>query len=229
MINFLRNIKPINLRFYTDNPNVYELLKPDKSSRFIPSWLSSLETVDRKPTVKNCYGLRESYRDGFILPLWSDINIHTYLDATGAFDLSLEFADKTHSCVFDSGSTVMHPKQQTLIKLISPWRIECDEDITFSVYENLFSKPNRGVHFVSGALNFKYQNSCHFFFYIQNVPDVKVQLDAGDTPMFFRQNSQRSLKIECFYDPEKTSYLINKNTNRPFFNTAMYKRKRLNA
>lgn len=221
-MNFLRNIKPIKLRFYTENAGAYACLKPDHAKAFVPKWLSTTEVIPNKTNVKYCYGLRESFRRGFSIPLWTDIKIQTSIDEEGNLDGNLIFADSVSGVIVEEGNSVMHTKDRHLFKLLSPWYCECDEDITFTAFENHFSKPVRNVEFVSGILQFKYSNATHMFIYVENKTQ-NILLEAGDTPILYRQNSDRDIEIQVEYDPEKTLYLQKLGANTPFFSHRMAK------
>ena len=211
------------MRFYTENASAYEFFKPNHSRFFIPDWLSDTHMMPNQSNVKYCYGLRESFRRGFSIPLWTDINIKSSVDIDGnLIEGNVICADNITGVMPQEGDSVMHTKEKHLFKLLSPWHCECDEDITFTAFENHFSKPVRKVEFISGILQFKYAYATHMFMYVENTTQ-DITLDAGDTPMLFRQNSERDIEIEVEYDPEKSSYLHKLNSNAPFFSFKLAK------
>lgn len=207
---YLKRIKPIKLRFYTDNANAYELFKPSKASNFSPDWRSNKEDQAR-----HCYGLKSMFQDGFIIPLWSDLMITTTNSGDGEVSGSFEFSDKKSLIELQTAETSAIPKNKICFKILSPWLCECDEDIKFIKTENMWSNPDRGAEFLSGVLDFKYQNSTNMFFYIDK-KEQTLLLKANDTPVLFRQLSERRIDIECLHDPDKFEYLQDK-ISRPFF------------
>jgi hypothetical protein len=225
VINFLRNIKPIKLRFYTDHASAYRYLKPDHSRNHLPDWLRKVKVYENESNVKHCYGLRESFKKGFVIPLWSDIKIETKSKPDGSMEGKMIFADNISEALDEDGGTVMHTRNKRLVKLISPWYCECDEEVTFSVFENHFSKPDRGVEFISGTLQFKYTNATHLFMYLENKTQNTL-LNAGDAPFIYRQNSEREIEIDVSYDPEKTMYLQNLGGRSSFFTHKFMKRRK---
>jgi len=210
---FNRVTKPIKLKFYSNHASAHELFKPDRASAFMPSWMSGSDS-----RVKHCYGLRSSFYDGFGIPLWSDLSIQLKETAPGKFDGRYDFADQSglSKIKFENDSSPMHPRSKMLFKLSSVWMCECDEDIKFSAMENMWSSPNRKVEFVSGVLDFRFQFATNMFFYVEK-KNQNLVIEAGDVPLLFRQLSERKLKIECHYDPEKYSYLDAKAHQIPFF------------
>lgn len=224
-MNILRNTKPIKLKFYTEHASAYEYLKPAYSSDYFPSWVSQLPNAEGGPTVKNCYGLRESFRKGFVVPLWSDFLVKTELRDDGSFQGDLVFSDEYSEALLEQGDSVMNLQNKDLLKLVSPWYCDCEEEVTFTMFENHFSKPDRGVQFLSGIVQFKYNRATNMFLYIDK-KSQKVELEAGDIPVIFRQNSERPLEIESHYDPEKTKQLRDIGKHTSFFQNGLMKRRK---
>ena len=216
---FNRIAKPISLRFYTNHAIAYDLFRPDIAGKFAPNWMAGSDSK-----VKHCYGLKSLFSNGFAIPLWSDFSMQIREMANGEFEGSYNFADRSglSHIQLENSSSPMHPKNKMLFKLLSVWFCECDEDVQFAAIENMWSNPSRKAEFVSGSLDFKFQAATNMFFYIEKKNDT-INMNAGDIFILFRQLSERKLKIECQYDPEKFSYLSSKTNQTPFFKQSYMK------
>ena len=215
---YLKNTKPIKLRFYTANASAFEYFKPDHASTFMPKWVS-----DVSETTRHCYALRSTFKDGFCIPLRSDMSIVTTRLGNGEYQGNFEFPDGSNSLEFLGDGGNMTPKSKMCFRITSPWLVQCDEDIHFVQMENMWTNINRDAEFLSGTLEFKHQHQTNMFFYI-NSKEQQFLLSAGDTPVIFKQLSERKIKIETFYDPEKTSYLEKKARRISFTHDHMKRR-----
>lgn len=215
---YLKRIKPIKLRLYTGNPSAFEYFKPDYAGNFRPKWMS-----DASDKTKHCYGLKTTFKDGFCVPIWSDLKITTERSHDGEYTGNFEFADTTSVVRLETRSPNMNPKSKMCFKLLSPWLVECDEDVHFVMMENMWTNLNRGAEFLSGTMEFKYQHGTHMFFYINRAPQT-FMLYAEDVPVVFKQLSERKLEIETSYDPEKATYLLGKGNTISFSQDHMKRR-----
>jgi len=209
---FLKKTKPVVVRLYTDSPNVHRLLPPKLASDLKPSWLS-----DREDFVKGCTGLRKMFSSGFGIPICSDLDMNIVVNDNNEVSGEFKFADGKNYLQLQKGKTSAIPNSKICIKIISPWFAECDEEINFIATENMWGNPDRGVEFLSGVADFKYQNSTNMFFYMDKKAG-RTQLNAGDVPIIWKPQSERKLVIEAVYDPEKFKYLTECGGSRPFRN-----------
>jgi hypothetical protein len=200
--------RPINLRFYTNNSGAHKLFKPDKATKYLPDWAKAKDEANRR--VRACYGFSQTFTRGFVVPIWADTEFNVSVEGAKcnldvkSFDESL----KTEML----RSPFMQVHNTFLLKLSSPWLVECDEDVGFTVAENMWSNPSRAFNFMSGAAAFKYQHGTNMFFYLPMVHGKHV-LRAGDTPLVWVPQSDRTLKIDgATYDPEKFAYLAGTGT-----------------
>jgi hypothetical protein len=68
----IRRDRPINLRCYTNNAAAHRLFPPQKASKKMPDWLRH-EGARHNP-LKNCFGMRQTFLHGVVLPMWADID-----------------------------------------------------------------------------------------------------------------------------------------------------------
>jgi hypothetical protein len=218
-MHLLSRTKPIKLRFCTSSVNAYELFPPAPAKGFVPGWLS-----ETSHPVRHCYGMRQSFSRGFVIPLWSDLHLKLQKNKDGEYDGNLRFVDSVSELMVEPHDHALSPRNKVLIKLLSPWFCECEEEVTFSVMENMYSNPSRGVEFMSGIMEYRYQNSTNMFLYLPK-KDTDASLRAGDTPLLFRQNSERDLVIECKHDPERFDYLLQRYAQPPFLSNRWSQRR----
>jgi hypothetical protein len=68
--------KKIVLEAYAPVGDLIDLFPIVESSKSIPTWYNKLPTSrDDNPNVRNCFGLKDLYKKGIIIPLWADYEI----------------------------------------------------------------------------------------------------------------------------------------------------------
>lgn len=225
-MNFLKRIKPIKVDLYTGHGNAHRLFKPCYAKDYKPNWLSKVKVTPDERHVKHCYGLRQSFSTGFVIPLWADIVVHTEVDSVGEVS-SRSFQIPDQHTVLDQIKTkdgFMEWPNRSLYKIVSPWYAVCDEDVDFVMMENMFSQAPYGAEFVSGVVQFKQQHATNMFLYLQNVTQM-VRLTAGDVPVIFKPLSERPLQIKSHYDPDKHAYYNNLSVHQSFLNFSVTRAK----
>lgn len=157
-------MKPIFVDMYTDKSYVYEFAKPAPASEFYPEWWMSIgksikDGAIDKPTIKSCEGFVAQYRNGVILPMWSDLMLEVApLGSTGyRWTYSDGLSNIQVHPVEQRGSYLPETAYQHL-KLEAPWVFRCDEDISFQWLQPMwnFDAPE-AVLIPPGIVNFKYQ------------------------------------------------------------------------
>jgi hypothetical protein len=161
---FFTKRKAIHVDCFTDRKFVFDTAKPDRAGKFYPDWWKKLPRtntvshVDRA-TMKHCRGFLDLYSTGFIMPLWSDFNVHFGSDGSYQW----EYAD---------GVSVaeLHPQWQRgsfaedmpNMKLLSPWRFKEKTGVKFFNAQCFWNDgPVNQYHVVPGVIDFKYQNAPH--------------------------------------------------------------------
>lgn len=69
------NKKP-KVRFWSNIPDLTHLTKPEKANKYIPSWFKKAKNPhESKANIKLCTGLLNYFQQGYIIPLWCDLEI----------------------------------------------------------------------------------------------------------------------------------------------------------
>jgi len=199
MFNFIIKPSSIVIDTFTYIEEVHDLYAPDLASRFVPKWWKDLATNYQAnlqfpqvefATAKKCIGIIETYKNGFILPLWSDLAINVM--STGD--------DRRYSYMFaDQESTANHhnpeqfgnfvdPSKLQHLKLGSPWKFKEKSGVTFSLNQPTWNLQNHIVDFtiIPGLSDFKYQNSTNIQMLLHYPPSntTKHLLIEAGTPMY---------------------------------------------
>ena len=165
---FLFPKKRIDLDAFTTRSEVLKYTPLQKASFYRPDWFKKLpgpnELINKNKGVippllsmKTCNGLTDYFSQGFIMPLWSDVNFQVNEEG-----VRYQFADCCSVCEFHS------PKQyegyirnntHQHVKMMPPWHLLCDSNVNF-----LFSKVDwyfdelKKIYIPSGVLNFKHNS-----------------------------------------------------------------------
>ena len=167
---FIFKKKKLVVHCFTDRQQAATYAPIKLAHAFYPDWwkrLSKTFPINRGtiqgPTMKTCAGLRDLFQKGMILPMWCDLNI----DVGGVGDTSFQYQ------FADSLSTITpHPAGQRgefapegmyqHLKLISPWRFQCDEEIDFLWSEPVWNMQDLMQYRVlPGVLEYKHQHTTH--------------------------------------------------------------------
>lgn len=131
-------MKPLILNCYTTDPAVYNNAKINYATKFMPDWFKktpnevTLKDGSIGGSIKNCHGFTEMYRTAIVIPCWTEFT----LDILHKDDQAV-YRWKTAKTEFEVDP---HPKEQyqkfagkdgTSIKLVSPWKFQCDEEVNF--------------------------------------------------------------------------------------------------
>lgn len=141
---FFTKLKPIDVYLYTTREEVFLFSKPKMANNFIPNWVKNLpkpqfdENKDvplfKKTNIKTCPAFINLYKTGFVVPLWSDLNVEIEPDA-----YRYQFIDKqsnAESHPEDQLTNSPFDKKYVNLKLINPWYIHTKEHTEF-----LFNPP----------------------------------------------------------------------------------------
>ena len=202
--------KKIKAVFYTPNKNAFDLFKPETAAKATPSWFGKADNNGFDINVQNCRGMREFFRHGVSIPLWSDLRLKSTDDR-----IEWEFSDKTSELQVENNFGVMQRDKHALCKLIVPWAVECTEPVHFMQVQNMWEPSASAFRSINGTMEFKYQHAINLFLYIP--PNTDTIASAGTRFFMLVPLSERQLEIDVKYDPEKYSALRFSGERRAFF------------
>jgi hypothetical protein len=147
----------------TVNNSAHEFFKIEKAIEFLPRWWKETpsrydEKFYKASTIKQCSGFIELYKQGFILPNWSDLAIEV---KEGSYQW--QFSDRVSEIEVhgkQQWETYADPTQFGHIKLNSPWWLKTKSDIKFMFLSPTWNYPmGTPLTFLNGTVNYKYQHS----------------------------------------------------------------------
>lgn len=190
--------KSIELNCYTSYNHVYDMFKIESAKKHIPDWFKELpstftdpRSVNPIPTVKTCVGIASYFRNGFIIPMWTDAQIG-YVQANNGYtnttQFVTQFSDGATKCQVHEqkqiGNNFMPDQTYANFKIFSPWVFDCDEDIdwlwTQPAYN--FKYPDELI-LLPGALEFKYNSNVFINLGMRKLNENKepkcINIEAG--------------------------------------------------
>lgn len=206
MFDIFKRRSEVVLDCFTYNYNAYNCFKIDQALKYIPKWWKDLPTdlmnknmfVSETPasTMKGCTGFIDFYKNGFIMPLWTDIIINT-----SESNYSYQCADDK-SLILDHDAIQYNNTFKFLhhLKLLSVWTIKCKEAINFmwnspfwsnNDNENIFNN----VFIIPGVLNFKYQTNTNVNMFITKKPN-RIFLEAGKPLVYLIPNTEKKITLK---------------------------------
>jgi hypothetical protein len=203
--------KQTTITFYTANKTAADLFPPQWGSKHLPDWYTAARHKDTEMSVKHCRGLRDYFRTGIAVPLWSDLRMRA---DNGLFEW--QYADQMSELLVEPSFEVLQRKHEALCKIITPWAAECSDTTMFLQSQNMWDPKAQVVRTVNGVFDFKYQHSLNVFFY---GPDgLSHTIEAGTTLTMLTPMTTNQIVLRHEYDPEKYLALKQPGGNRAFFN-----------
>jgi hypothetical protein len=145
------------------NSHVFKYAKIDYSSKFFPDWMRNMSKGDFdfnsmsvKQSIKTCRGIVDSYKHGFIIPMWSDLAIKTQ-DKNCTFS----FSDRSSGCEFtpDYIRGDFYPNHFN-IKIVSVWLLRSEKDIYFNFAPAFWNNPVPTPYTITpGTVEFYHQHN----------------------------------------------------------------------
>ena len=200
------NSKPLILNCYTADEKVYNNAKINYATKFIPDWFKKtpnevkLQDGSMAGSIKNCHGLTEMYRTAIVIPCWTDF--------------TLEILSKDDEEVYrwttakQNFSVQPHPQEQyqkfagkdgTSIKLVSPWKFQCDEDVNFLWHQPTWNMRDilDKLTLLPATVDFYTQNSTEInYFLVRRDFQRKVVLKALEPLVMLQAMDARKVEIK---------------------------------
>ena len=224
---FWKTKKPVVLHCYTDSPIIFNAVKPEKTTRFIPKWFKQLPEAlaeGKKPTVKNCPGFLDAFRLSISLPLWCDYEIVLSKEGWEWRSADTLAQIEIHNPEQWGDIDTLKPFQHFKIK--NPWAFKCEEDIKFFLSAPTFwFAEHPDIEIVSGVLDFKYQNMAHIqiFAKIPTEGTIRTLLPGGHPVAQLTPLTERPVQlVHHLVSAEEYRNLLD--NNRPLFFAHKYKK-----
>jgi hypothetical protein len=228
-IMFFFKKKQITVDCFTDIISVYNHAKIDYSNKFFPDWWKNMPNeytrIEKnievaQSTLKRCNGFIDLHKQGFTIPLWSDLVIKTY--DNGKFEhLYSDIVNPLPLVQHDE--RMMGPEFNNFIhiKLVSPWLMKEKTGTKFFLSSSMWESPSLlpKIHIMPGVLNFKDQ--------VQNNINTFVSKANNTIKLNFKQPliqlvplTDQEVKIKCHLisREEWQKILIEKNMTVSFQN-----------
>jgi hypothetical protein len=236
--------KSIELNCYTSYNHVYDMFKIESAKKHIPDWFKELpstftdpRSVNPIPTVKTCVGIASYFRNGFIIPMWTDAQIG-YVQANNGYtnttQFVTQFSDGATKCQVHEqkqiGNNFMPDQTYANFKIFSPWVFDCDEDIdwlwTQPAYN--FKYPDELI-LLPGALEFKYNSNVFINLGMRKLNENKepkcINIEAGQPLVHLIPLTDRKVIVKNhLVSNEEWNRIFQKNNRAFFFNNHNKKR-----
>jgi len=207
----------VDLFCFTNNKTAYDYFPISRARDFIPQWWkdipintsnpareNEIQSVSNQvPTMKRCPGIIEYYKKGFMLPLWSDVEIindnenisFSIVSSAGGngFDSHLP----TQKGGFLSNDIWKH------IKIFSPWVFETSEKVDFLYLQphwNL-NELNKDILIPNGHIDFYINHAIEIqLFFNKNTSDTVTTIKAGTPMLHLVPLTDKKIKLHVLYD-----------------------------
>ena len=190
---------------FTKVPGMEQFYPIDSAKKFFPDWWKQLPKthiwkdpngVDlEQSTLKRCDGFVELYKNGIVIPLWSDISMRTGSDGLWAFrssqkDTILQSHNKNQ--FGDEFDNHIH------VKILSPWFLSEKTGCKFYFAPATWNLTSYYNDFIvpPGIVDFKYQGGVHVNTFFHKV-DKQILLKAGTPLVHLIPLSDKEVIVKC--------------------------------
>ena len=167
----------------TVNPSAMKYFPIAQTKQFLPTWWKQCPSkfkagFSESPTIKKCNGIHDHFDQGFIIPLWSDLDINI---KDGGYQW--QFSD--HSSIIEPHSPEQwkyyaDPTKFGHMKLISPWHLKTKADIQFLFLNPAWHFPiEKPFEILNATVSYKYQHATNINLMLSLMQDTVVNLKAG--------------------------------------------------
>lgn len=198
---FLFKKKKLHLDIFTYRPEVMEFYPVDYATKFYPEWWKKLprefepeQTFWPMSTMKRCTGFTEYYKNGIVIPMWSDMAIKTH-----PLEFNWHFADRLTECdshPYEQMYGYLDPSQYKHLKIVSPWLFKCKEEVNF-----VWTQPTWNFERVSdiiippAVVNYKYLSGTNINLFVDKREEKKFILHAGQPMVNLLPMTERTVVI----------------------------------
>lgn len=167
----------------TSNQSAFEYFPIAPTKQFLPDWWKQCPSKFKSgfsdaPTIKKCNGIHDYFGHGFILPLWSDLDME--IKAGG---YSWQFSDRSSLIEAHSPEQWKYfaePTKYGHTKLISPWHLKTKSAIDFLFLNPAWHLPiEKPFEILNASVSYKYQHATNINLMWSLQQDMVVSLKAG--------------------------------------------------
>lgn len=205
LFKFLEKKVVLNCFVHEKYSALVDLLPIQPAHRFIPDWYKSLptphfnqSTMNRNLNIKSCLGFLNMFRTGYMIPMWSDLAINVD-KVSNELIYKYTFSDgksilNTHADEHAGNFYTDHFK----FKLLSPWFIECDNDIKFILTDCLWNSTDERDYVVpTGITRFnKYDNLSTNIFMLVKKQKQRIFINAGQPMIHIIPMTERNTRLQ---------------------------------
>jgi hypothetical protein len=229
--------KKITVDAFCVVPGVVDYCPIEPASKFLPNWWKSLDASyeiynekfnvnHRKSTLKRCDSFVALYKKGFILPLWTDMQVQTNENSYGCM-----FSDNSTDVVSHDRKQFDSPTFSNLLhmKIISPWVLQektgCEFSWNLPWWNNV--EQRNDFYVLPGVIEFKYQHATNINMFINNTPR-NFMIAAGTPLVHMIPISDKDVEVKCHYLPQQEyNKKFHKTTHQLKFIGAYKERKKI--
>ena len=225
---FFLKRKEIILDCFTNNKSAYDFSQIKPSSNYYPNWFYTMKNkidfeTHEMATLKKCEAFLNYYRNGFIIPMWTDLGI--YIENMKCKYIFADHVSTAQNHNSEQWSEFINPMEYGHLKIMSPWHIKCKKEINF-----MFKRPywnyhpfDADINIVEGILNFKYQHSSHINLFLKINQQKKLSIKFGDPLIYLLPLTDYNVKIKSHLISDKEFFELN--TDLTFINNYRIKKK----
>lgn len=170
-----------------------------------PSWFKNIpkklvhNNIER-PSFRNCSGYLEMYKQGFYVPLWTDLDIINKVDGMMCDEAYHQLGSLDSDFGLQSLPTLKDHHRN--IKIDSPWFVKCDHDIKFLLMGATWDYINNNSYdfqILPGVIDFKYNHSPNVQMLLPipmgNQRESHIKLKAGEPIMYLFPLTEKKVKF----------------------------------
>jgi len=223
--------------FFTYDPMVYEFFKISNGSNFFPDWWKNIPNklyIDGQntpsfeiPTMKKCPGLTELYKQSFVMPLWTDIDIQVKgrqcITSVSDRMTKIDSHDKIQR------GSYLNPDKYHHLKIITPWVAKTKSKINFLISSCSFSNEAFIDSFFvpNGFRSFNISSSTNVHGFTRVDYDHNFTLESATPLIHLFPLTDKKVKVRCHLDKDEFQKISMTQPDRFSFNGGYYKKKRL--
>ena len=200
-----RKNKGIVIHCYTDRAEVYNHFPVVHNKKIAPDWFKKLKSPyfktpeDTVTNLKACPGFTGLFKSGFTIPMWSDLFLE--IGEEGSDQYRWQYSDGCSDIELhiesEYGDYFKKTEYQHL-KLISPWLMQCDEDIDFLAVEPFWQFKDLGnISILPGVVKFNCQAITNINLFVKREKErQEIVLSAGSPIYTYVPITERPVTIQ---------------------------------